>query len=147
MPDVSRVRRAGHARRNSLPSVFHVGINFRRAAVARSEELPLLQREVRELIDADEQKLRALVLINIVLVAAVAKARGRTVFPGNDMLRCVVTLVHRARHVPPAVGAHRRFPVGLGAPEEQRVAAPNPLHLSSPSPTHPVPLSPPYHTP
>src|SRR5712691_12739676 len=87
--DVPRVRRAGHGAK-----AFRHG-----AAVARSEKLPLLQREMRQLVEADEQELRALVLVNVVLVAAVAEARGRTVFPSYEVFRFVVTLVKSARHV------------------------------------------------
>src|SRR6266404_9736074 len=50
MPDVAGIARASHARET-----------FRhRTAIARSQKLPLLQREVRQLIEPDEQKLRAL---------------------------------------------------------------------------------------
>src|SRR6266704_364359 len=123
--DVSRVRRARHARHDSLPRVYPVRVNLRWAAVARGEELPLLQSEMRELINSDEKKLRALVLINIVLVAAVAETRGRSVFPGNDMLRCVVTLVHHAGHVPPEVTEQRRFQLRICPPKKQSVTARN----------------------
>src|SRR6266581_2240452 len=102
--DVSRVRRTGHARHDSLPRVFPVRVNLHWAAVARGEELPLLQSEMRELINSDEKKLRALVLINIVLVAAVAETRGRSVFPGNDMLRCVKFLLPGERSIAVAKG-------------------------------------------
>src|SRR6266851_6817259 len=104
MPYVARIRCPRHARHNSLPRVFSVGVDLCRTAVTRGEKLPLLQRKVRELVNADEQKLRALVLINIALVAAVAEARGRAIVPGDEVLRGVVTLVPRARHVPLKVG-------------------------------------------
>src|SRR6266571_166419 len=123
--DVPRVRRAGHARHDSLPRVLAVRIDAPRAAVARSEELPLLQREVRQLVEADEQKLRALVLVNVVLVAAVAEARGRTVCPGHDVLRFAVALVKSARHVAAKVSEQRRFQLRIGPPKEQRVATRN----------------------
>src|SRR5260370_29492347 len=51
--DVSRVRRTRHARHDSLPRAFPVRVNLRWAAVARGEELPLLQSEMRELINSD----------------------------------------------------------------------------------------------
>src|SRR6266446_4238823 len=104
--DVPRVRRASHGAKASRHG----------AAVARSEKLPLLQREVCELVNADEQKLGALVLVNVILVAAVAEARGRTVFPGYDVLRFVVTLVKSARHVAAKVCQERRFQLRIGPP-------------------------------
>src|SRR6266571_2595446 len=113
--DVPRVRRAGHGAKASRHG----------AAVARSEKLPLLQREVRELVETDEQELRALILVNVVLVAAVAEARGRTVFPGYEVLRFVVTLVKSARHIAAKVCQQRRFQLRIGPPKEQRVATHN----------------------
>src|SRR6266568_6221786 len=76
VPDVARVRRASHAAYASRHA----------ATIAGSQELPLLQREVRELIDPDEQKLRTLILIDVILIPAVSEARRRTVFPGYQML-------------------------------------------------------------
>ncbi len=64
--DVSRVRRTRHAAYASRHAT----------AVARRQELPLLQRKVRQLINADEKKFRALILVNVVLVTAVAEASG-----------------------------------------------------------------------
>ena len=58
-----------------------------------------LQREVRQLIDADKEILRALILVHIVLVLAVAEARFRTVTPGDHVLAVVVVRVQIARHV------------------------------------------------
>ena len=63
--------------------------------------MPLLEREVRQLIDANEEKLRALILIDIAFVAAVAEARGGTVAPGHQMFCFVVALVCDARNVAP----------------------------------------------
>jgi hypothetical protein len=59
--DVSGIRGASHRR----PASLH------RAAIARGEKLPLLQREVRQLIDTDEQELRALILVDVVFATAV----------------------------------------------------------------------------
>ena len=61
-----------------------------RAAIAGREKLPLAQSEERQLIDADEQKFRALILVDVIFVAAVAEARGRAVLPRDDVLRLVV---------------------------------------------------------
>src|SRR6266850_5514038 len=66
--DVSRVRRAGHLAADAACGT----------AVARRQKLPLLQCEVRRLIQSYEQKLRALILVNVVLVAAVTESRCRT---------------------------------------------------------------------
>src|SRR5258708_19424856 len=77
---------------------------------------------MRQFTVPDEQELCTLILVNFILVAAVAEARGRAVFPGNDVLRCVVTSVHRARHVPAEVGEQRRFQLRICTPKQQRVA-------------------------
>ena len=58
---------------------------------------------MRQFIDADEQKFRALILVDVVLVSAVAEARCGTVCPGDQMLRFVVARVHRARNIAPEV--------------------------------------------
>src|SRR5947207_3717948 len=86
MTDVSRIRRAGHARKTSR----------HRATIARSQKLPLLQSEMRELIQPDEQKFRTLVLINVILVSAIAETRSRTVQPGHHMFCFVVIFVEAA---------------------------------------------------
>src|SRR5207245_8582308 len=99
--DVAGVRRAGHARHDLFPFARAARINFDRATVARSEKLPLLQSEVRQLIETNEQKLGALITIDVVLVAAVAKERCGTVLPGDDVLGLVVAFVQRARDAPP----------------------------------------------
>src|SRR5713226_8148786 len=78
---------------------------------------------MRELIDSDKKKLRALILVDVILVAAVTEARGRSVFPGNDVLRGVVTFVPRARHVPPEVRKQRRLEFRKGSPQQERVTA------------------------
>src|SRR6267378_62095 len=97
VPDVAGIARAGHARET-----------FRhRTAIARSEKLPLLQREMRQLIKPDEQKLRALILVNVIFVATVAKASGRAIEPGNYVLRFVVTLIELPRHVAPKIRQQR----------------------------------------
>src|SRR5260370_2676 len=75
---IAGVRRACHAREDSLPRIFTVGINLCRTAVARSEELPLLQRKVCELVDPDEQELRALILIDITFKARSTCSSGST---------------------------------------------------------------------
>jgi hypothetical protein len=92
-----------------------------RTAIARREELPLLQGEVRQLIKADELKLRALILIDVAFVAAISEAGGRTVLPGDDMLGLVVFLVQRARHIAAEMGQQRRFEFRIGAPQQQRI--------------------------
>src|SRR5579872_7299518 len=87
--DVAGIRRSGHARKRTR----------NRAAIARSEKLPLLQREVREFVNADEEKFGALIAIDVVFVAAKAEARGRAIAPGYDVLGFVVTFVRIARHI------------------------------------------------
>ncbi|MGH8277859.1 MAG: hypothetical protein ACRETH_14315 [Steroidobacteraceae bacterium] len=47
--------------------------------------MPLAQREERELVDPDEEKFRALILIHVAFILAVAEARGRTVLPGDEV--------------------------------------------------------------
>src|SRR5258708_1913570 len=76
VPDVSRVRRARHVAEAS----------GRATTIAGSQELPLLEGEMRQLINPDEQELRALILVDVALVAAITEPRGRAVFPGNDVL-------------------------------------------------------------
>ena len=97
--DVSRIRRAGH-----VADAARHG-----AAIARGQELPLLEREMRQLIDADEQKFRALILVDIALIAAVAEARGRAVVPGDQVLRFVIRFVKLAWHIATEARQQRRF--------------------------------------
>src|SRR6185312_2496650 len=71
-------------------SSSHTGIRARnRAAIARSQKLPHRIREHRQLIDADEQVLAALVLVNVLLSCAVAELRGRSVRPKDGVQRIV----------------------------------------------------------
>src|SRR5690349_3643797 len=81
MADVAGIAGSGHARDDGLPFVDSGSVKLNGAPISRSQELPLLQSEMRQLIDADEQKLRALVLVDIIFVAAVAEARSRAVAP------------------------------------------------------------------
>src|SRR5271163_4711185 len=60
--DVAGIRRRGHARKRA----------GHWTTVAAGQELPLAQREKRQLVNADEKKFRALILVNVVLVLAVA---------------------------------------------------------------------------
>ena len=101
--DVARVGRAGHVRANGLPCPLAACVCLDGAAIAAGQKLPLFQREVRQLIDADEQKLRALVLVHVVFVAAIAEARCRAVLPRDDMLRFVVLAIVRLRYVAPEI--------------------------------------------
>src|SRR5271157_1553064 len=111
--DIARVRRARHARKRS----------WNGTAVAGGQELPLLQREMRQLVDSDEQKLRALILVNVILVAAVAEPRRRSVFPCNNVFRFVEGAVPRRRHIPPELRYQRRLQFGEGPAQQQRVAS------------------------
>jgi len=81
----------------------------------------LLQREVRQLVESDEQKLRALIAVNVVFVAAIAKARRRAVGPSHDVLGLVVFLVVTAGHVSPEVREQRGFQFRVRAPQQKRV--------------------------
>src|SRR6202030_2454000 len=87
--DVAGIAGAGHARHTL----------WNGTTIARREKLPLLQREVRQLVEPDKQKLRALILVDVVFVAAVAESGGRAVVPGDDVLGFVVAAVERPRHV------------------------------------------------
>src|SRR5690242_16551493 len=87
--NIARVGGTGHA----AEAVRH------RTAITGGQKLPLLQGEVRQLVDADEDELGTLIAIDIVLVAAVAEARGRAVLPGNDALRFVVAAIRITRYV------------------------------------------------
>src|SRR5947209_14866250 len=78
---------------------------------------------MRQLIDADEEKLGALILIHIVFVAAVAEAGGRAIGPRNDVLGFVVAAVQRARDIAAEIREQRRFQLGIGAAEQQRIGA------------------------
>ncbi len=72
---------AGHARKRAGHGT----------AIAAGKKLPLAQGEKRQLVDADEKKFRALILVDVVFALAVAEARGRAVPPGDDVLRFVET--------------------------------------------------------
>src|SRR5579859_682191 len=113
MTDIPRIRRARHARKTSP----------HRTPVARRQKLTLLQRKMRKFIEPDEQKLRALILINVVLAAAISKTRGRTVQPRHHVLRFVVTLVKLSRHIAPEIRQQRTLQLRIRPPQKQRVAA------------------------
>src|SRR5271155_1686031 len=93
------------------------------ATITRSEKLPLLQGEMRQLIDADEEEFGALILIDVALVAAISEARGGAVAPGHQVPGFVVTFVERAGHIATELQEQRRFQLGVGAAQKKRVAA------------------------
>ncbi len=93
------------------------------AAIAAGQKLPLLQREVRQLIHADEKIFRALIAVNIVLRVAVCEARRRTVQPRDDVLGFVIFFVQLARHVPPEIRDQRSLQLRKRSPQQQRVHA------------------------
>ena len=107
------IRRARHARKRARHGT----------AVAAGEKLPLPQREKRQLVDADEKKFRALVLVDVALALAVAEARGRSVPPRDHVLRFLKVLVQLARHVAPEIEQQRLLELGKRAPQQQRVRA------------------------
>jgi len=78
---------------------------------------------VREFIDADEKELGALILVDVVFVAAVAKARGGPVVPGHQMLGLVVVFVGPARDVAAKLCEQRSFKLRIGATQEQSIGA------------------------
>jgi hypothetical protein len=83
--------------------------------------LPLAQRKHRQLVNANEKKFRALILVNVVLALAVAEARGRTVLPRDQVLRFLKTLVKLARDVSTEIVQQRLLELGERAPKQQRV--------------------------
>src|SRR5256885_14330550 len=131
VPDISWIRRASHARKTSPYGT----------PVARRQELPLLQREMRQLIEPDEQEFRALVLVNVILITAIAKARRRTVQPRHYVLRFVVTLVKLARHIAPEIRQQRTFQLRIRPPQQQRVAARDFIRLKDRFPQKPFGFS------
>ncbi len=76
---------------------------------------------MRQLVDPDEQKLRALVLINVVLRRAVSKSRRRSIQPGHHVLPFVVGPVQLARHIPPEIVQQRRLQFRKRPPQQQRI--------------------------
>ena len=81
--DVAGIGGGGHARKRSGDGT----------AIAAGEELPLAQSEKRELVDADEKKFRALVLVNVVFVLGSSRsawssrcARSTTCFESLKLL-------------------------------------------------------------
>ncbi len=111
--DVARIGRSRHARLRALNA----------AAIPAGQKLPLLQREVRQLIDADKKIFRALVAVHIVFVVAVGKPRRRAVKPRDDMLGFVVFVVQLARHIAPKISDQRSFQLRIRPPHQQRVHA------------------------
>ena len=114
MADVAGIGRSRHARKTA----------GNRAAVAAGEELPLAQSEKRELVDSDEKKFRALVLVDIRFGLAVAEARGRAVLPFHHVLRFVERFVKLARNVAAEIEQQRLLEFGKGAAKQQRVMKP-----------------------
>src|SRR6267154_2066839 len=106
MPDVAGVASSSHGRETARNG----------ATVARSKKLPLLQGEMRQFIEPDEQELGALILVNVIFIAAVTKARCRSSVPGDDMLRLVVTPIQRARDVATKISEQRRFQLRICTP-------------------------------
>ena len=107
VPDIAGVCRRGHI--GSRPR--------NRAAIAAGEKLPLAQREVRELVNTDKEKFRALVLVDVVFACGIAEASGRAIVPGDHVLRFVVTLIDVARHVPTKISDQRCLELWKGAPQ------------------------------
>jgi hypothetical protein len=52
-----------------------------------------------QLVEADEKKLRALVAINVVFVAAIPEAGGRAILPGHNVFGFVKAFVQARRNV------------------------------------------------
>ena len=111
--DVAGVAGSGHARAAARHGT----------TIAAGEKLQLLQREMGQLIEADEQKLRALILVNVIFVAAVAEAGGRAVIPRDHVLGFVVVFVKFFRDVAAEISEQRRFELRISAAQQQRVAA------------------------
>src|SRR5207244_12714750 len=84
--EVAGVGRAGHIRKRAR----------HRTPVAAGEELPLVEREERQLVDANEEELGALILVDVILTLAVAKPRGRAVAPGDNVFAVVVAAIEFA---------------------------------------------------
>src|SRR4029077_7562088 len=89
MADVAGIGGRGHARKRA----------GHRTAIAAGKKLPLAKGEKSQLVNSDEKKFRALVLINVAFVLAVAEARGRAVLPFDDVFGLVETFVQLARNV------------------------------------------------
>src|SRR5579859_6854322 len=121
--DVAGIGSASHAGNDGLLAAVGALEKFDRTAVAAAEKLPLLEREVRQLVDADEQELGALVAVDVVFVAAVAEPRGRAVFPGDDVLGVVELLIFRPGDVAAKLCEERRLQFRVGAAKQQRIAA------------------------
>ena len=113
MADVAGIRRAGHVRKRARD----------RATIAAGEKLPLAQSEKGELVDADEKKFGALILVDVIFGGAVAEASGGAVEPGDDVLRVVEAGVEFARNFVAEVKQQRLLELGKCAAQEQRVGA------------------------
>src|SRR5579863_1296195 len=113
VPDVSGIRRARHTRTR----VAH------RTAIAAGEKLPLAQREMRQLVNADEKEFARLILVNIIFALRIAEARGRAVVPGDRVLRFVERAIQLARHVAAKIEQQRAFQFRKSAAQQKRVRA------------------------
>ena len=89
MADVAGIGGRGHARKRAR----------HRTAIAAGKKLPLAQSEKRQLVNPDEKKFRALILVNVAFILAIAEARGRAVLPFDNVFRLVETFVQLARNV------------------------------------------------
>src|SRR2546427_10686701 len=86
-------------------------------------EQRLREREVRQLVEPDKQKFGALILVDVAVVAAEAKARGGAVVPGDQPLRFIEAAVQTARNVAAKISEERGLQLRIGAAQQQRVAA------------------------
>ena len=109
--DVAGVGGTGHARKRARHGT----------SVAAREELPLAESEERELVNADEKKFRALILVHVVFVLAVAEARGGIIQPGDQVFRFVVALVKLARNIAAKIKQQRLFQFRKSPAQQQRV--------------------------
>src|SRR5208282_3349551 len=91
--------------------------------IARSEKLPLLEGEERQLVNADEKIFGALILVDVVFAFAVAEARRRTIPPRDDVLRVVEGAIEFARNIAAKIEQKRGFEFGKRAAEKKRVRA------------------------
>src|SRR5690242_20587085 len=119
--DVAGVRGSGHAAKSVRSG----------ATVAGSKKLPLLESEMRQLVDADKDKFGALIAVDVVFVAAVAETCRRAVVPGDDALGFVVAAVKIVRHIAAKVRQQRRFQLRISAPEKQRVRSGHSIRLEN----------------
>ena len=115
MADVAGIRCARHIQKK-LPGT---GQRFR-----LSQKLPLpFKSEMRQLVQSDKKIFRALILIDVIFVRAVAEPRGAPVIPRDDIASTRCSSDTSSAVYPAKISKQRRFQFRKSSTQQKRVNA------------------------